>query len=797
MVNGFDRLEQAIARLIERLPESTLEDKFALVSQWIESYHVDVVPRRLGEQLSLLLGTALTSPRATQSRRTGVKQILVTSFALHQLLLVLTRLKPILAPVIDTVSESIFGSIYIDPIVNFPREIIDVNLDRDTLVEQMKCFQQRTYFQECRDNERRLASVRDFMIDRDKVRQRQLNVLRSVMTSTGAYSVGLCFRAWRGYVHTVSNEKKKDSELVRVLDERADLRTRVSQLEDKLTESTDEVERLTAANAHLTQRVRDATDANRYDALGFSEKIASLELALAEATCLLEQRDQTIENLQKEIATLQQAAETEVASLRAGFLNSTGPRIAREAWMAANGLATIVSETSASAWCYELARRALTEQGQQLGALVDIASLSELAACPKPITTTTATFDIVLLGLSYLMPKRLPADRLAELLKSSRLVDKVCGLVQWTKEAKVPVGICAVEQLLLDANPSGIRSLVGQIVSFAMSNEKCAEVYSPTESVLSPVFNSAWQDIAFVSSVAAVQLSAVDYAARCAVGINREVLTRLEKPLSPHEQADRALFSVSGADLRPEVSDDNVPAVQQVVRLYYPLIRHLFRAFSGIETAGSSGIMSEFAFTRLVKDARVAQAGAVDVAFIRGMVGEGLSAKRFVSALVQIAIAKFAKMDPAAALVSLLLRMRSLAVAPNAESVHAVLDADETFVSVTSDLRPDLLKIFRKYCTEGIANRMGVGEFVKLMQDVKALDDAALTNAEVREMFAATGPANGTISFDGFIQLNCLVGLVKVRMPWATATARASRFLHDVLISPLQRKLALQTPGIL
>jgi hypothetical protein len=801
VVNGFDRLELAIARLVERLPESTLEDKFALVSKWIESYHVDVVPRRLSEQLTLLLSAAAPGwPHDTENRRTDLKQIIINSFSLHQLMLVLTRLKPILAPIIERVTEGIFGAIFMEPIPLLPRVIIDANLDRETLISEMKCFQQRTFFQECRDNERRLASVKEFMIDREKMRQRQLNVLRSALQASGAYSVGLCFRAWRGYVGNVSTEKVRESEMNRLLDDRAALRSQVASLEAKLAASTAEVELLTKANAHLSARLQDATDANKFDSGVFRGQIERLEKSIAAANADLDERQSVIQELRLQAETLHIAVSTEIAALREGFLNYRAPRAAREAWLAANGPTTIVSDATSCAWLYEAARRAVAEHCDDLQSLhVEPAALRDSIAAAKPLSLNNASLNALLLALLHLLPASISMERTAELLRTPFVVDKIVGLTAWAKEQKIPLGFCAAEQLLLDSSPWALRSVAGHLLAFVTSNEKTAPSFSACATVASQQFVAIWQDVSAIQSQAVLQNSAVDYAARCSCNLNRDHVVKLERPLSVQEQADRGLFNVAAADLRPAgVDEAQVPAVQHAVRIFYPFLRQLFRSYSGVEGAGSAGIISEYGFTRLVKDARIAQVGAIEASLIRSLVGEGMSARRFTAVLVQLATVKFGDADAAASFVTLLHRLRPLAVMPSTVDVAlSAMEGDEIFAGLLSDMRPDLLKIFRKYCTEGLANRMGIAEFLKLMMDIKVIDEATLTNPEVRELFQSANPLNGTITFDGFVQLNCLVGLTKIRMPWATATARASKFLHDVLILPLQRKLALATPCVL
>ena len=68
VVNGFERLDDAISGLVHRLPQSTLEDKFDVISQWIDSYHVDVVPHRVAAQLQAALDVVTDSEECARWR---------------------------------------------------------------------------------------------------------------------------------------------------------------------------------------------------------------------------------------------------------------------------------------------------------------------------------------------------------------------------------------------------------------------------------------------------------------------------------------------------------------------------------------------------------------------------------------------------------------------------------------------------------------------------------------------------------------------------------------------------------
>ncbi|CUG58261.1 Hypothetical protein, putative [Bodo saltans] len=1085
VVTGFDRLDNAIMRLVHRLPESTLEDKFQLISRWIDSYHVDVVPRKLATQLGLLLGVgeeynggggvgdvlldeasagglqrgnnqsgALTvgssvfgdSSSGSAENSTTLKSIISSAFSLHQLMLVLVKHKPVLGPVAMRTLQAVYNAMYItrNPLSTMPPELMDFTASRQALLETLKHFQHRTYFQETRDSQRRMAAVQEFTARYEVVKKRQLSSVKRQIDSKAIMWQRVCFSVWKGEVRRGKAERQQHTALIslRADHERAletdsyarrhgdqfkaimwqrvcfsvwkgevrrgkaerqqhtaliSLRAdheraleRIRTLEDTVAKRDTTITELRETIKTLQQRAELAQAAFKYDMLHNTNEVTKLNTSLSDltsrfvesqATCnalceTLEKNRLALQHQLKQLddnlwmaQSFQRASETwksvdgPVTSENAcKFLRMLACRTIdkhRESWEDpppppspqlsirgvggsftlgsqlselrsgsgggvvddqehdGTGITRVASATGGFDVDLEIAAATIgavknssqlsevmphanatliSNDGVAAGSILANSAIVATTPTPPPAPTHSALHtlcerylkertsitiphghDLInLLALAMLdlydvadgatasLSTIVWNDVMSQCLQSGVLQQKVQCVMKWCRsDTRFPFGPVLHEFFLEEETSLVSQAVALEFLQLAISPLRRLSSFkdlardalsAPSKVAFKPQDNSVnhpreevtgqEEDITTLAqqqqeTAAPVTLSPAaqlrvdtlrhsvevlnplvdlherlksfaegsQVASACDVLLASQIGPRLSwgllsaatRQLTVAETADRAAFQVTSKDLQsvPTIAPEDdamVKSIQSIVTVHVLFLRHAFMFYAGFESGNAvSATLSDFGLVKMMRDARIGVAGAVDVAVVKALAGDGLSPKRFVTALTHIAVLRFSQCSsPSDALGCLIWRLRATLNTQSMDSlVLSPLRDQWVFNRMIDDIRPEIMKVFRRYATESAAgSRITTAEVAKMLQELKLSDDQ-LTAPEVQESFTLLGAVQGGLVFDQFVQLLFVLGTLRLRAPWLNRTARVTRFVYDLILTPLQKKAQL------
>jgi hypothetical protein len=245
--------------------------------------------------------------------------------------------------------------------------------------------------------------------------------------------------------------------------------------------------------------------------------------------------------------------------------------------------------------------------------------------------------------------------------------------------------------------------------------------------------------------------------------------------------------------------DPLLRTIQTTINLHVMFLRQAFMCYAGFESGNAvSATLSDFGLVRMMRDARIGLPGFIDAHVVKGLAGDGLSPKRFAIALVHISVLRFSYKSAPDALNALVWRMRATL---NTQSLDALvlgpLRDQWGFSRMIDDVRPDIMKVFRRYATDASTggSRITTAEVAKMLQELKLSDDQ-LTSAEVQESFGLLGGTQGGLVFEQFVQLLFVLGTLRLRAPWLSRTARVTRFIYDLILTPLQKKAQLSVVSL-
>lgn len=838
ITNGFAMLDNSIMRLVHRLPESTLEDKFTLISNWIDSYHVDVIPRKLATQLSLLLrmddgpqgdeGQSDEGHGSSGKCRTSVKDIIAGAFAIHQLTLVLVRMKPLLGPVVHSALRHTFNGLFSgeNPLSTMPNELIDVTMDRETLASTLRHFQQRTFFQDARDASRRMAAVQEFVAQYEKVKRRQMEAVKRQIEGGSTTWISVCFRSWRGQVQKSREERQKAAALSAMQAERDKLLVKVAGLEAVIATRDKTIEDLKEKMAQQQSRAEIAQGALHYDVHMLTQELAKAQSALSESLDTLRQSQRSNHVLNEKIRSNETALRAQLRDLRASILLPRHTTIAREAWSAVAPKNDVMTSEVVAKWVRKIALEVLTKHHADYLESDECTPAFKEAVCASsgPLRYGHQGVNCVAMCIYGLFhqdyPLALSWDHVRlEMIGSTILMNKLLGLIHWCSVLHIPIGCALHEYLLMEENSVAIGALALRLLMTSISptmsfsfrasefkrepiavdiTDDPMEPEASKRTVLLSPLEPVWEDLR-QTSLHGKALSMCDkfFATSQVPKLPWALLESSQRSLSIAETADRGAFTLSAKDLANVVQvpqdEQVISAIQHIIKLHFLFLRQAFLVYAGFDSGNAvSATLSDYGLTKMMRDARIGIPGVVDTGIIKGLAGDGLSAKRFAVALVQTACMRFPDRSAPDGLVTLINRMKTTLTTPALEgNLLAAIKEHETFNQIFDELRPDLMKVFRKYCVEAPAgNRMTNAELSKMLQELKVVDDS-LNPTEVGEAFALVGPTGGTIVFEQFCWLLCTLAVMRIRSPWVPPVVRMTRFVYDMVISPLQKKLQL------
>lgn len=973
IVSGFDRLDNAIMSLVHRLPESTLEDKFQAISRWLDSYHVDVVPRKLATQLALLLGVGqegaegtdeemfrLASSAAGFQQRTSsaltmsgslfegvgsagndgsattLKSIISSAFALHQLILVLVKHKPILGPVAMRTLQAVFNAIYVskNPLSTMPPELMNFTACRQALQDTLRHFQHRTYFQESRDSQRRMAAVQEFTARYEEVKLRQMASVKRQIDGRSSMWRAVTFMVWRGEVQRAKWERQQSAAMVAVQAENAQVQSRLHALEDTIAKKDATISELRETVKTQSERLELASAAFRYDMMKHTDASGKLRAELDALKIKFAESVATCEALRASLQSNRDALDYQLKQLDAKLWVASSFQRASDVWRSVDGP---VSIENASKFVRMLACRSVEanretwmdpppptavpsmrcssshggslvlppavndhdargeqdvesitdgsvgegggdggDEGTPLPGSVPEPPIVEVSAlhglCERYLkegTSISIPFGHDLLNLLALAmldlyqggddnPPITWYDVQVSFLQCAVLQQKVQCFVKWCRsDTRFPFGpilndffleeesllagqAITLEFLQLAISPlRRLSSLTEQargalnapmVVSYRPSRTsepathnnvdeegdgvaRLVELSADAQARVVEAGTSAlqWNPLAALHARLNSFAEGSQVAAACDALLIAQISPRLSwgllstatRQLSVVENADRAGFQVSAKDLHavPTVSAEDeatVRSLHAIINAHVVFLRQAFMSYAGFESGSAlSATLSDFGLVKMMRDARIGLPGVVDTPIVKALAGDGLSPKRFVVALIHIAVLRFSKCSAPDALGSLVWRMRSTLNVPSLDSLALSPLRDQwLFCRMMDDVRADMMKVFRRYATESAAgSRITTAEVAKMLQELK-LNDDQLTSAEVQEAFSLLGAVQGGLVFEQFVQFLYVVGTLRLRAPWLHRTARVTRFVYDLVLTPLQKKAQLSVVSL-
>jgi hypothetical protein len=594
--------------------------------------------------------------------------------------------------------------------------------------------------------------------------------------------------------------RKQEVEHQLVVQHRDRLVVKVAALEEIIVSQNKTIEELQEKIRAASARTEIIHGALRYDLLKMTEELDEMKKAQREHQALAHEAARREEQLLFSLHELDTSIKREISDFINTFALPSWTQRAREAWLRTGKQA--VDSSSIAQWITEVNKSTINRH-REFFSFDNGPLISEASFAPHNFQHGPDAINAVLLALySTFGDDLLPWEALRPALLCPSVFEKSSFLVGWCASHKLDFGDVGSLPLLLDcSNVFAVTAVAARLLQFALSPSvfyaRGGVLPTGEPAAAADILGNLWTAFQSQSRFTPVIAAADNFFVHCATRIDWRVDRQAKRPLSLQEASDRGPFTITPKDASQIAaidSDKTFAIVQGIIAAHYPFLRQVFLTYGGfVGGSAASSTMSDLAFARLVKDLRVAQAGVLDAATTKSLAGDGLSAKRFVISLLSVAALRFTDVPFPEAVLRLCNRMRMLCSIPQLDTVLDPIIAHDGLTAVIDGVRPDLMKIFRKYAASaGAQNKISAIECAKLLSDLKIIDDGLSAN-DVQELFALLDSFGGALTFDGFVQFLCVVGTIRIRPPWMPSSARIVRFLNDLVITPLQRKLQLQT----
>lgn len=817
VTTGFDRLDYSITQLLERLPPAPLRDKFDTISQWLDKFSIDVVPHRVAKLLRSVLeaGDAVEPPQkhavlshmdVLGSCSQLAASTMTACFALNQLLLVLGRAQPTLAPVCDVVMSKLLSAVYRVPPRHVSRTIIDTMHDGSHVRSELEAFKGRMHFQESKDAQKRLTAVEQFVLEADGNAERQRKVMTAAVSRWQSRLLSVSFKAWRRVVH----DTRKDTAQTRHV---AQLESKIARLEEQLrgVQSTvaDRECDIEQLRADLDEQARTASAAAKAQVFELHHRDKQLA-----------GRDAMIDALERDVANLKAAADAAAAAAEAKHLQvleavrrfvQRQRTISQDLLTLRTAVAAVVDSESADtpfvpsagdpdhvvAW----ANKVLDHFEDDVPRLT---SLLPSAAC----------LDAVMAVLGHVDTRAAADPALAEARASATVSALSKALVRWCRRAEFPLAE-SFNDASFCAEPTVASALLALVLSHAMV--ACvAPSFAPRATRSTPpqqpnvALATTPEDIELaLDETAAMHQHRLVTAGR--IHFNTSSLlagalttvaaagSRGAQGLSADEKHDQSAFAITHQALSDRASRDDVEDIQELIQRNYPTLRLVFLYYCGADgdrSVHATG-MTAADFHRMLCDCGAVVPGKLDRAFVTDRFSHStLDARRWIAALVECSTILRGRDVPVVATCQAFLESHVLPFARRHELALATRPArsNTALSTALSDCRTDLFKVFRAFCLDSAnPNKMPLEGLKTLAVQAGLSPVRNVTEAMVERYFNWCRPtvSDNGISFDGFLNVLCCLSHYVETDPLMTPVAKARAVVFERVLASFKTKLKL------
>jgi hypothetical protein len=841
ITSGFARFDDALMRLVHRLPETTLEDKFNAISKWIDTYSVDVVPQRVNKVLAVVLAAGVGESKKQPAP--NAPRAVAACFALQQLINSLCRARPVLTRTAEAVLQEIFLCIYMEPPRHnmFPTEgdgdaagLIDTG-DEHAIMAKLDAFRGKMYFQDVRDLQKKLTGVQRFVQLSETQKVKQNRVMDRAVKYWQGHLHHRIFCAWRHVVKQEKIERKRQQELHDLRAELDSAKEMVGQLRTKLKEETSQYEL-------VMEQSRQELHAAQSDSVKLKLEIIAKGAAMEGLQAEIRRLKELLQHEEADKAAVRERHAVQYAAVVKGAVDFSLKMIGAQ-------------DATACADCDVLfPPPPLPEASEDASAPAEAAAESQ----PETKTIPVATDDTLLLWVQRVLSRHPQGERLrlttimgggttvealmicarvllptaaseamvSKVLQSS-LSEKAMFFMHWARHiARLPIPTDLTADDIVSADSTGsvaasylfrvfaALELCPKLCSYFGVDLKLPEVPAvPLDSSVSEEAAAlitkgdveAYRNMTPIDLYRVLELRhlEVERATRQLEGLGAMFASSAlqavsgkaraaGKKLTPEELADKPLFELSHDMVYHLVSESEMEAVAGLFDKHYLLLRSVFKHYSAADSLLDTTISQE-EYWKLVVDARFYAKGLFDRTHMKQIFptpSTALDARHWMAALVQTASCRYQSISIVEAVRTLLEEhlanyaevtdLTLLMHEINTRSVQLVVEA----------IAPDMQKVFRNFSNPD-SNRMAGSEFTRLLTEAKVLDETLSVMMAQQSFLKIKSPTENDIDFDTFVLVCCSLAFFRLPFPWMKSSVKIKKFLTSMLLKPFKTRFAL------